>query len=82
MNYGTGKEEERDEPTDEELLEAEEISSEEEAFIRGYDDKEEVVTCDQCGTAIRGKKIKKKIEGEPYKFCSEACAKEFEEEMG
>lgn len=67
--------------TEEELLEEGSISSEEEAFMRGYEDEEEEVTCDECGTAIRGKKIKKKVEGEIYHFCSKDCAEEFEENL-
>lgn len=81
MVFDNGIEEEK-EPTEEELLEAGSISSEEEAFMRGYTDEEEVVTCDECGVAIRGKPIIRKLEGETYNFCSEECAGEFEEGVG
>ena len=67
-------------PTTEELLEDGEVSSEEEAFMKGYNNDEEVVECVECGSAIPpGKEVVKDVEGEKYKFCSKICADEFEE---
>lgn len=59
-----------------------EEDSDEEAFMEGYSDEEEVPTCDECGTALRGKKITKTIEGEKHIFCSKECAQDFEESLG
>ena len=53
----------------------------EEGFMKGYSDEEEVEECAECGTAIKKKKVTKEIEGEDYSFCSEGCAKEFEESL-
>ena len=53
----------------------------EEGFMKGYSDEEEVEECAECGTAIKKKKVTREIEGEEYPFCSEICAKEFEESL-
>lgn len=66
-------------PSGEQLLDEGSISSEEEAFMRGYSDEDEVVACAECGTALREKVVIKSFEGEKYKFCCEDCAKEYEE---
>jgi len=58
------------------------ISVEEEAFMRGYSDEEEEVTCAECGIAIQGEHLTKEIDGEPHKFCSKDCIQEFEESLG
>lgn len=70
------------EPSEEELLDEGSISAEEEAFIRGYSDEEEITTCDECGVAIQGKSFTKAVDGETHNFCSEECAQEFEESLG
>lgn len=58
----------------------EDFESPEEGFMEGYAEDEEVDECAECGSAIDGEnKIIKEIEGETYKFCSENCAKEFED---
>ena len=66
-------------PSGEELLDEGSISSEEEAFMRGYSDEEEVATCSECGSALREIKVVKSFEGERHRFCSKDCAKEYEE---
>ena len=54
----------------------------ESGFMNGYVDEEEVEECAECGSAIHEKKVVKTIDGETYVFCSEVCAKEFEETLG
>ena len=54
----------------------------EESFMKGYIDEEKVIECAECGGAINDKKFVKEVEGEPYVFCSETCAEEFEESIG
>ena len=54
----------------------------ESGFMDGYTDDEEVEECAECGSAIHDKKVVKTIDGELYVFCSEICAKEFEETLG
>ena len=58
------------------------ISVEEEAFMRGYSDEEEVATCAECGIAIKGEHLSKEVDGETHKFCSKDCIREFEESLG
>ncbi len=74
---------EEKEVTEEQLLEAGEISDEEEGFVKGYaEDEEEIEECAECGIAVRPeKKIVKTINGEEYTFCSKACADDFEESI-
>lgn len=74
--FDDGKEEDSSE---EELLDE---GTEEEAFMQGYSDEEKVATCDECGTAIRGKSLTKVIDGDTHHFCSEDCAQDFEESLG
>lgn len=59
-----------------------EDEDEEKEFMRGYAEEDEVVTCEECGVAIRGKPLVKTIDGEKYMFCSQECAQEFEESLG
>ena len=63
----------------EKLTEEEDLES---GFMDGYSDDDEVEECAECGSAIHEKRIVKSIEGEEYIFCSEICAKEFEETIG
>jgi hypothetical protein len=70
------------EPSEGELLDEGTISAEEEGFMRGYSEDEEVPTCDECGIAMRENKITKLIDGETRCFCSKDCAQDFEDSMG
>lgn len=70
------------EPSKEELLDDGSISAGEEAFMRGYSDEEEEITCAECGIAIPGKSLTKLIDGEDHHFCSKECIREFEESTG
>ena len=60
-----------------------ESTSEEEGFLKGYNEDEEVKVCEECGTALReGKKsFHKEINGEEHVFCSKSCAEDYEETM-
>jgi len=69
------------EPTEQELLDEGSISAQEEAFMRGYSDDEETITCAECDAAIREKPITKVIDGETCHFCSKECVQDFEESM-
>ncbi len=62
------------------LTEAED--TDDEGFMKGYADDEEVEECAECGAAIKEKKkVTREIEGEEYVFCSKSCADDFEESM-
>jgi hypothetical protein len=66
--------------TGEQLLDAGAVSDEEEGFMKGYTEDEEVEECAECEAAIEPeKKVVRTIQGEKYKFCSKECADEFEE---
>lgn len=55
----------------------------EEGFMKGYEEEGEVEECAECGGAVKTeKKVTKEIDGEDHVFCSESCAKEFEESLG
>lgn len=76
MEYYKGSGDEEDRFTVEE-------DSPDEGFIQGYEDEDKVEECAECGAAINPeKRVRKKIDGEDYKFCSKVCAQEFEESLG
>ena len=58
-----------------------EISSEEEGFIKGFEDEEEAEECAECGSAMHEETVSKVIDGESVKFCSNACAVDYEESI-
>ena len=57
--------------------------TDDEGFMKGYTNDEEVEECAECGAAIKDKKKKvtREMEGEEYPFCSKSCADDFEESM-
>ncbi len=68
--------------TEEQLVDAGELDSSEEGFIKGYSTDEEVIECDECGSAVpEGKKLVKNINNEERVFCSHNCAQEYEESL-
>ena len=78
-----GKEEEPyDEEGREKLVEDDEISPREEAFMEGAEEKGELGACANCGNPLdqddRSKVVEKKIKGEIKWFCCDACVEEFE----
>lgn len=67
-------EEDNDKPIDEE--------EEDEGFSKGYAEEDYTEECAECGITLRHKKkVTKSIEGEEYVFCSDECAKDFEESL-
>ncbi len=48
-----------------------------EAYIRGFEDVEEVEECAECGGAVRESAVQKKIKDEHYNFCSGECADDY-----
>tara|TARA_Y100000310_G_C20486944_1_gene717330 strand:- start:75 stop:344 length:270 start_codon:yes stop_codon:yes gene_type:complete len=69
--------------TEEQMLDQDGLDSAEEGFMKGYSEDDEVIECSECGSAVSDeKKIVKEIEGEKVTFCSETCAKEYEESLG
>ena len=55
------------------------VDSSEEAFMRGYNDESDAIECAECGAIAGEDKVEKEINGEKQVFCTELCAKEFEE---
>jgi len=69
-----GEEEEK------ENVEEGDSASDDEGFIDGFMEDDEITECAECGGAVtEEKKVVKEIEGEEYTFCSDACAKEYQE---
>ena len=58
-----------------------EISSEEEGFIKGFEDEEEAEECAECGSAMHEEIVTKIIDGEAVKFCGNACATDYEDSI-
>jgi len=79
-NYDEDLEDDTD-PNEEDLLAEDGISSEEEGFMRGYSDEEEVVTCEECGVALKDKPVSKVFNGDKHKFCSKECAEDYEDSL-
>ena len=65
----------------EELVEGDEISSEEEGFMEGYNEEKGEEECASCGNIITGPKITRDIGGEIHNFCSKQCADDFHQEQ-
>ena len=65
------------EEIEEEMLEDDEITPAEAAFMKGYE-RGETVDCENCGTECeKDTAVKKKIKGEPHYFCCEECVEEY-----
>ena len=58
----------------EELTEDDEITPEEEGFMKGYDEGQKMSRCGKCGKAIVSDFVEKEINGEVYRFCSDSHA--------
>ena len=67
--------------TDQQMLDQGAMDSNEEGFMRGYSEEEEVPECDECGSAIRESKVVVAVGGEEHVFCSHTCAEEFAESV-
>jgi len=66
----------------EELLKNDAINPEEEGFMQGYD-REETVVCGFCKTPLVNPEeaVEKILNNKIFRFCSEDCVREFEEDM-
>lgn len=54
-----------------------EISSEEEGFLKGFEDEDEAIECAECGGAVHENPVNKLIDGETMTFCSNICAEDY-----
>lgn len=70
-----------DEEGREMLVDEDEISPTEEAFLEGYDAGEKVAKCAKCGKILFEDFFEKEISGEIYRFCSAEHAESFEPEI-
>lgn len=63
------------------LVDSDEISPWEAAFMEGADDYGKGAKCRSCGKVLLREKIvvEKVIKGELYRFCSEECLDDYEE---
>ncbi len=70
-----------DEPVEKFSAEDGEISSEEEGFLKGFEDEDEAVECAECGSAVHEDAVHKLIDGESMTFCSNACAVDYSDSL-
>lgn len=71
-----------DEKDEEEMMHEDTYDSHEEAFMHGYKEKEDDRECAECFSSITdGKEVVRELDEETYYFCSESCAKDFEDSM-
>ncbi len=66
----------------ESLVEDDEMSAEEEGFLKGAEGFGQDAKCRKCGKVLMeaNEVFEKEIEGEIMRFCSEECEEEFEKE--
>ena len=70
-------------PSEDQMLDDGEISSTEEAFMKGYNNEGDSEECEECGSSLSDvTPIIKEVDGEAHKFCTKVCADEFEEGLG
>lgn len=79
VDYEAGKDESvYSEEARDEMLEDDEITSEEEGFMQGYENPD-AAKCAFCHKPLLDESIvERMIDGHIYRFCSEDCADEFE----
>jgi len=66
---------------EESIIDKEGELSEEEDFMKGFEEEDEVEECAECGSAIKEKVVVKDISGDTLRFCSKVCAEEYEESV-
>ncbi len=54
--------------------------AEDQEMLKEMEGDEEVEECVECGGAIREKGVAREVDDEMQRFCSEACANDYEEE--
>ncbi len=54
---------------------------EEDLFMKGFEDEDEVEECAECGRAIHENPIAKAIKGESLQFCTVECSDDHEESV-
>jgi ferredoxin len=68
--------------TGEQMVDQGAMDSHEEGFMRGYEQEEEIVECEECGSACpEEKRITVEIQEEKHTFCSETCVQEYKESI-
>ena len=66
-----------DEEERSELEESDEISPEEEGFMKGYEEGKKMASCPKCGRALGAEFVEREIHDEIYRFCSAHCSESF-----
>ena len=75
--HGENNEDIYEEDERDELEEEDEISPEEEGFMKGYTEGSKMSECPKCGRVLVKDFVEKEINNEIYRFCSNACANSF-----
>ena len=65
----------------EDLTANDEIESDEDGFMKGYESEANAAYCDSCKKVLEWDHIEKEINGEHYTFCSDECVEEFERKI-
>ena len=59
--------------------EKDEISSEEEGFMEGYEQDSKLTNCANCKKVLEDEVVEREFDGETCRFCCDKCADEFAE---
>jgi len=82
MRTGTKEDDVYSDEGREELLDDDEITPEEEGFMKGYDISDKFSKCARCQKSLYDDNfVEKEISGEFFKFCCKECAARFEPEI-
>ncbi|MBI2133180.1 hypothetical protein HYU11_00700 [Candidatus Woesearchaeota archaeon] len=54
--------------------EEDEITPEDEGFMKGYEEGKKMAECAKCGQVLLENFVEREIKGQTYRFCSNKCA--------
>lgn len=82
METGEKEEDVYDDAGRDKLMEDDEITPEEDAFLEGYEDKGHLAKCEECGKLLEDVDnkegiVEREFDGELRRFCSEECAEKY-----
>lgn len=85
MDTGEKDEDVYDDTGRDKLVEDDEITPEEDAFLEGYEDKGHLAECEECGKILEDVEnkedvVEREFDGELRRFCSEDCVEKYAKE--
>jgi len=63
------------------VIDKQDRDSEEDDFLKSFENEDEVEECAECGSAIRDHTVVKDVNGDTLRFCSKDCAEEYADSM-